>query len=343
MATHLLAALGAGLAAAALFIVPVRGTMAAMMLAMFAPLPVMIAGLAFSPSIALAAAFVGFVACALILHPLAAVIFVLWAALPAWWLTRIAWLARPPQGDEQPGPDGFVWFPVGRLLLWIAGFGMGAAMLIVAIGIVRFGGFEAFMTETAKALTAMFAELLKTQAASQAPRGMGAEDLANFFLRSVLPQLAAWSCLTLSVNLWLAGRVALASQQLKRPWPDIAMELRLPQELAFVFAAALVFTFFGGLPRMLAVIVVSGAGMAFALQGFAVLHAVTRGTRHRTLNLTLIYVMNVILLPGPLILAAILGLADSFYDIRRRFGPSPSPPARQGGWPPPPANSNARD
>ncbi len=340
MALHLIAALGAGLAAAVLFIIPVKGTMAAMMLAVFAPLPIMIAGLAFSPSTALIAAFAGVAGTAALLHPLPAAVFAIWAAVPAWWLTRLAWLARPAEVNESPGEDGLIWYPVGRLVMWAAVFGAAATLLIIVTGIFRFGGYDTFMATMTKALTAMFDQLMKTANPPKMPKGMDSAELARFFLRSLLPQIAAWGCLMLSINIWLAGRIAASSQRLRRPWPDVAAELKLPQWISVALALAIVLSLASGLPRMVAAIFAAAAGAAFALQGFAVLHYVTRGMRNRTMNLTLTYVLNVFLFPVPMLITAMLGIADTYFDIRGRYRRPPAPPASKSGWPPPPANTN---
>ncbi|MCC2097109.1 MAG: DUF2232 domain-containing protein [Hyphomicrobiales bacterium] len=340
MALNLIAALGAGFAAAVLFIIPVKGTMAAMMLAVFAPLPIMIAGLAFKPAIALLAAFVGVGGTAILLHPLPAAIFALWAAVPAWWLSRLAWLARPPEGHETPSEDGLVWYPAGRIVMWAAIFGAAATFLVVFSGMIRFGGYDAFMSTMTKAMTALFEQLMKTANPPKTPRGMDAAQFAHFFLRSVLPQMAAWGCLMLSINMWLAGRITLSSQRLRRPWPDIAQDLKLPKWFAGVLALALLGMMTSGLFRMIAAIMSAAAFAAFALQGFAVLHYITRGIRNRTLNLTLTYMLNVFLFPVPALITALLGIADNYFDIRGRYGRPPAPPASKSGWPPPPANSN---
>ena len=186
----------------------------------------------------------------------------------------------------------------------------------------------------------MFDQLLKSGAAPKTSKGMSSAELASFFLRSILPQMAAWGCLMLSINMWVAGKVAQSSQRLKRPWPDVAMELRLPQWFAAVLALAMVATLSGGLTRMIAAIIVAALGMAFALQGFAVLHAVTRGARNRTMNLTLTYVLNIVLFPIPLVITALLGVADNFLNLRGRFGKTHPPSSNNSGWPPPPANTN---
>lgn len=339
MVQNLIAAVGAGIAAALLFIIPVKGSMMAMVLAMFAPLPIMLAGLAFSPSTALIAAFAGIAGTALVLHPFPAIVFGLWAAIPAWWLTRLAWLARPAEAGEPASPDGLVWYPAGRLTAWAAGFGAAATLAVVIAGIMRFGSYADFIANTSKALTALFEQLLKSPNAPKTPQGMNAPELAVFFMRSVLPQLAAWGCLMLAFNLWLGARISLASQKLKRPWPDVAMELRLPRSLTIVLTLALLAALTSGLPRMIAAIAIAATGMAFALQGFAVLHAVSRNLRNRTMHLTLIYVLNFFMFPVPLILTALLGVADAFFDFRKRFGAPPAPPRQRAPWPPP-ADSN---
>lgn len=340
MALNLLAALGAGIAAALLFIIPIKGTMAAMMLAMFAPLPIMIAGLAFSPTTALLAAIAGVLGTAMMLHPLPAAVFAIWAALPAWWLTKLAWLARPPESGETASPDGLVWYPGGRLVIWAAGFGAAATCAIVISGMMRFGSYDLFIANMTKALTAVFDQLMKAGSGPKMPKGMNSAELAAFFLRSVLPQIAAWGCLMLSINIWLAGRIAQSSQRLKRPWPDVAMELRLPQWFVAALALAMVATFGGGVVKMFAAIAAAALSMAFALQGFAVLHVVTRGMRNRTMNLTLTYLLNIFLFPIPLLLTALIGIADNFLDIRGRYWKPPAPPTKGSGWPPPPANTN---
>ncbi|MGE3247109.1 MAG: hypothetical protein AB7F96_18115 [Beijerinckiaceae bacterium] len=342
MVQNIIVALGAGLASALLFVVPAKGTMGAAMIGFFAPLPVMIAGLAFTPATALIGAFAGAAGSALVLHPLPAAIFALWAALPAWWLTRLAWLARPAQEGENASPDGLVWYPAERLVLWSAAWAGAVTAVFLLAGVLRFGGFAEFYAAMHEALTAAFERLLKLPNAPKTPKGMNAGEMATFALRMVLPHIAAWGCLMLTLNIWLAGRIAQTSQRLKRPWTDIAATLRLPQNMAYVLAAALALAMFtGGLPRTIGAIAAAACGMAFALQGFAVMHAVSRGLRNRTLNLTMIYMLNIFLYPVPLVLTALFGAADSFLDFRGRFQRPPrNPPPGSSGWPPPPANSN---
>ena len=63
-------AIGAGLASALLFFIPVKGTTIAMVLALVGPLPIMIAALGFGTAVGFAAGCVGTIAISIALHPL---------------------------------------------------------------------------------------------------------------------------------------------------------------------------------------------------------------------------------------------------------------------------------
>lgn len=337
MAQKLLIAIGAGLAAAILFIVPVKGTMAAGIVAFFASLPIMIAGLAFSPATALIAVAAGAFTAAIALHPYLSLVFALWAGLPAWWLTRLAWLARPPEPGETAQGGGLVWYPVERLLMWCAIIATGVMFCLILVGLMRFGGYTAFIEQLTKSVTTMLEAMLKAPGGPKPPQGMSAEAVAGMLVRNLMPQLAAWGVLMFSLNLWLAGRIALTSDRLRRGWQPLPENLRLPQTMAIALAVALALGLVSGLPRMLGLVAASAIGMAFAIQGFAVIHALTRGNRTRGLNLSIIYVLNFVLMPIPLLFTALLGVADTFIDLRRfRSPPGSKPPSN----PPPPANTN---
>ena len=131
MVMRLLIAIGAGLAAAIFFIVPMKGSVAAGVTMLFAPLPLMVAGLAFAPSSAIYGALAGALLIFGLIHEYYAIFFVAWAGIPAWWLTRLAWLARPANEGEQAGADGLVWYPVGGLAFSAALLGAGVAAGLV--------------------------------------------------------------------------------------------------------------------------------------------------------------------------------------------------------------------
>jgi hypothetical protein len=64
----------------------------------------------------------------------------------------------------------------------------------------------------------------------------------------------------------------------------------------------------------------------FAIVGLAVMHAITRGIAARPLMLGAIYVSIVPLAGLPLLLASLLGLAESVLNIRTRIAGGRAPP-----------------
>src|SRR5712672_1303576 len=118
--------LGAGTAAALLFASVFSGSVAAMLLPLLSPLPILIVALGWSHWAApIATATAGAALAAMNVDLLAAFLF--GVGLPAWWLGYLTLLARPT-------PAGHQWYPIGRLVLWAAciyAFIVGATLLSV--------------------------------------------------------------------------------------------------------------------------------------------------------------------------------------------------------------------
>jgi hypothetical protein len=66
--------------------------------------------------------------------------------------------------------------------------------------------------------------------------------------------------------------------------------------------------------------------MAFAILGFAVLHAITRGMRARIVMLTGLYAVAAVF-GWPVLAVALLGLAESILNIRSRVASKRGPPS----------------
>lgn len=325
-------AIGSGLAAALLFFIPVKGTAFAMTIAMFAALPLMIAGLAFSP----AAAFVGAVAGTFALlfglmifgdvdlraASIFCTFFALTAAFPAWWLTRLAWLARPPVEGETAAADGLVWYPLGRLAMWMAIISGAAVCLGVFAAIARTGSFDAFVSQSAQRIQPVIEQLFGGPKGM--PGGLRADDLARTFVLITGPLMAAWTVAGLALNLWLAGRIALVSGQMRRPWFDVPENLELPREVLPALVVSLALMLVDGLPRALGGVGLAAITALLIFKGLATLHANTRKSSARGLILGLVYAVLVVLFPVPLPLFAALGLSAMFNRSGRR---PPAPPA----------------
>ena len=131
MTMIVLIAIAAGCASALMFASIISGALISLLLLYFAPLPLMVAALGWGPL----AATIGGIGAATGLGAIFGlpfcIAFVVMMALPAWWLGHLALLGRPiadaaPSGNgaAPPAPPAMEWYPIGRLLLWIAGFGV---------------------------------------------------------------------------------------------------------------------------------------------------------------------------------------------------------------------------
>lgn len=296
-----LVGLGAGAAAALLFASVVSGSLAAVFLFYLAPLPIMIAALGWSHMAGLIAA-----ASATALVAILSGVFLIAVpviAFGAWWLGYLALLARPATNG---GGGALEWYPVGRLVLWAAVIGT----LIVAAAVPNFGTDQESLQA---ALRKTYERILRDPA------------LIDVLVVAVPPAAAVFSTITNVFNLWLAARVVKISGRLKRPWPDLAA-LALPASSSALLAAAIAGSFLPDLPGLLSGVFAASLLMAFAILGFAVLHAITRGMRARIVMLTGLYAAAMVL-GWPVLAMAFVGLAEAILNIRSRVARKRGPPS----------------
>jgi magnesium-transporting ATPase (P-type) len=321
MTMIVLIAIAAGCASALMFASIISKALISLLLLYFAPLPLMVAALGWGPL----AATIGGIGAATVLGAIFGlpfcIAFVIMMALPAWWLGHLALLGRPsangvPSGNgAAPAAPALEWYPVGRILLWIAAF----AILSTMATLLTLGTDAATITET---LRAGLLRVLNPRAAPPSDEVMQRIDA----MVTIAPAAAASSAMTmLMLNLWLAARITATSGRLHRPWPDLKSTELPPMTLA-ALSAAIAFSFTSGLFAMLAQTVTAALLMAYALTGFAVLHTLTLGLNGRALWLACTYA--VVMLSGGWLIPAmmVLGLADAVFGFRRRFLQRRPPP-----------------
>jgi len=316
MVQILLVALGAGAATALLFASVASGSIMSIPLFYLAPLPILIAGLGWSHWAAMIAAIFAAATLALVFGPFFFASFLLGVGLPAWWLAYLTLLARPA---ERPTPDGLEWYPVGRLVTWTAVLGA----LVVAAAIPNIGiDEESFRA----ALKGGFERMLRQNRADMPFDGAGINDRTlDVLVASIPPAAAVLATVTNALNLWLAGRIVKVSGRLRRPWPDIAA-MQFPRFTPPLLAAAVAGSFFPGLIGIIASALAASLLIAYAVLGFAVLHAVTRDINVRNVLLAVVYAV-VLMLVWPVLLMALVGLVDTALDIRGRVAKKRGPPA----------------
>src|SRR6202000_1328945 len=123
MISAVLIALAGGCASALMFASITSGALISLLLVYLAPLPLMVIALGWGPlSAAIASAAASFALASIFGIP-SGIGYVIGVALPAWWLGHLAVLVRaaPSSGNGAEAPH-IEWYPVGRILVWIAAF-----------------------------------------------------------------------------------------------------------------------------------------------------------------------------------------------------------------------------
>lgn len=319
MATTILIALAAAIASATMFASIASGAALSLVLFYLAPLPLMVVALGWGSRIALIGGVAAVLGLGAVFGPMYMLAYGLMAALPALWLGHLALLARAPDRDGAP-PAALDWYPVGRILVWTAGF----ASLTTAGALLTLG------TDVDTITAVMRKSLIHlSDVASQdgAANGTTPDPLIEALVAIAPGAAALVAMLTLMFNLWLAAKIAQTSQLLKRPWPDLRAT-EMPQSVLVALAIAIVLCFLGGLTALIGKIVSASLLLAYAMTGFAVLHTVTQAMAGRSMMLGGIYALTVFI-GWPLAGAVVLGITDAIFGIRRRYR------QKQGGLPGP--------
>jgi hypothetical protein len=305
----ILIGLGAGAASALLFASLVSGTTLSFLLANFAQLPIVIAALGWTHFAGLAALVIATAGLAAALGGTVAFAFFIAIGLPAWWIGYLALLGRP-------NPDGTTeWYPVGRIVVWAAI--LAAAVTIVSM--LRYGvdaaqmqaGLRRELERTLRFLIGASAEGPLTL-----PNVSNPERLLDVLTLIVPPMKATALTATSLLNLWLAALVVRTSGRLRRPWPAIA-DMTFPSFAPTALAIAVALTFLPDLLGLIGGMLAASLMLAYALLGFAVLHAVTAGLNGRGVMLAGLY-LTVVLFGWPLIFVSALGLIETIASLRAR-------------------------
>lgn len=322
-------AVGAGLASALLFAVSATGGVAAMLLAYFTALPLVIAALGYGHRYGLLAAAVGALAVAVGLGPVLGGFYAVSFALPAWWLSFLAGSAKRAAAGSPDRTPPAAWRSLGTVVVWAVAVSSAAVLASGLAATITFGGYGKAVDVVAHGLTDALASSRESEIAS------GGRDLADLLAHALPLAVAASTCLMLLVNLWLGGRVTQVSRRFPRPWPNVPDGLRLPRVAALVLAAGAGLAFAAGLDTAVgaaAATVAAPLGLVFALQGLGTVHVLTRGFPARPGVLVLIYLVTVMLRPSALALA-LLGVIDCLGPLRSRRSP-PKPPTTKKGLTP---------
>jgi hypothetical protein len=320
MIAIVLIAIVAGSASALMFASIISGALISLLLFYLAPLPLMVAALGWGPLSATIGGIVAATGLGAIFGLPYGIAFAVTVALPAWWLGHLALLGRPIDNGVSPGngatsvaPD-LEWYPVGRILLWIA----GVAALSTMAALLTLG------TDAASITGALKRGLLRILGPREAASTGESEQWIDALVTIAPAAAAIVAMMTLTLNLWLAAKITATSGRLQRPWPDLKAAALPPMTLA-ALCVAIAFGFAGGLLAILAQILTAALMIAYALTGFAVLHTLTLALKSRALWLSAAYAI-VVVFGWPVLAMVVLGLADAIFGLRQRYLQRRPPP-----------------
>lgn len=318
-ANTLLLAIAAGLISAVVFASATTGPMLARFVLFFlTPLSLYLAGLGLGASAAAIAVVVATTTILALTSPLTAFVYALSTGVPAVVTTRLALMSRT-DGETS------AWYPIGRIVAAAAIF----AGVLAALVMLLLGGD----TET---LTKALHGIVETFAKNEMPKMAGApeitpqliDEMTNTTLKTLPWALGVVASVTILLNLWLAGRITLASGRLVRPWPDLSA-ISMPPAASLALLAATAATFAGGMPGLVASGFAGAFTLGFAVVGLAVAHVFSRGNPWRNFILSALYAALIVFLGPVSLILAIVGLAETVFHYRAAHlnsGP-PSPSA----------------
>ena len=315
----ILVGLGAGIASALLFIALASGSGLALALFYFAPLPIMLAGLGWNHFAALLATLTAAGGIGIGAGFWFAIAYLAGIGVPAYTLIYLAMLGRTAANGSME------WFPPGRIVTATAVLATIAMALTVPV-------FGTDIDSYRDGLKEIFGRVLRAQLAIpegkplELPNGTNVNRTLDV-LSYVMPPLAsAVSMITLLINMYIAGRVARASGRLSRPWPDLS-QTALPFSTPLLLLTAFALSFLHSIAGLAGGVLTACLLMAYAIVGLSVLHAITRGNPLRSLILGAAWAV-LIVLGWPIVLLALLGLADGLFNLRGRSGPPNSQPTQ---------------
>jgi hypothetical protein len=302
---------GSGLVSALLFYSAARGASYLRPLLLFlVPLPSLVAGLGWGWQPAAAGAAAGAAVVATIVGGTFGIGYLAALGLPVVLAAYLAYLSRPDPSDATVRE----WYPPGRLMAGMAIYaGSLPTLMLPLVG----GSYET--------LRPILGEVVQQFAKRWMPPGdrLTDEMLAEQteWALFLLPAGFAVQWLILcAVNLYLAGRIVLASGRLGRDWPDLAA-MSYPPGFAVLFLLALLAANAGGTLGVIGIGFVGAFVCAYLLAGLALAHLISR--KHAPWLVWVVYLGLFFFWPFFMPLVVLAGLVESILRLKQRFGLSP--------------------
>lgn len=305
-----------GIAAALIFAVVTRGGAGGLMLAHLAPLPIMIIALGYGVRHGASAALLATAILSVYPHPVVGMVYAVMVAGPAWLACYAA--SGAPRGRRDFITSNF---PGWAALAPAVVIALTVSLWLI-VATLSFGSLDDALNPIRARAFIVLDEMIKENKSLEGK--LDPVALSGSVAMAVPAFIASYTVMLHIVNLWIAGRLTLASGLLTRPWPDIAEGFRLPKFVGAVFLSGLALSLFNGPSAAVGYVLVASMGLIISFQGLAVAHARLRDRRNGMIMLAIMYFV-VGLLGWPLVLFVLIGLTDLIVDFRSRKIPIPGP------------------
>ena len=308
MPTSIIIGIGTGLVSALLFYSAAQGGAALRpFLLLLIPLPGLVAGLGWGWAAAAAAAVSGALVVGAIVGGSIVIGYLLALGIPVALVAYLAFLSRP----DPENPAAREWYPAGRLM---AGMALYAGALPVTLLPLIGGSYES--------LRPLMVEVLQQFAKRWLPPGTTLSEQAladqTEWALFLLPAAFAFQWILLcAANIYLAGRIVLASGVLGRSWPDLTA-LNYPPGLGLLLVSAALATAAGGTVGIIGVSFTGALVGVYLLGGLAFIHFIAK--RRAPWLTWLVYLGLFFLWPFFMPLVVLAGLLESTFTLKQRFG-----------------------
>lgn len=297
-----------GLAAATIGLVVIRGGLGGLLFAHLAPLPLVIVTLGFGVAHGATAAILATVILSFYPSPVHGMAYALLVAAPAWLGGYVA--SGAPRGRRD-----MVTANVSSWASLAPGVILAAAVILwLIVATITFGSIDEALNPIRARAFLLLDSMVRDK---ELPDTVNPTELSGQVARAVPALVASYGVMIHIANLWLGAFIARTSGLLTRPWPDIAMDYRLPRAVAGVFLSGLALTFFDGPSGAIGLVLTTTMGMLLGFQGLAVVHVFVRGSKSSALVLAILYFM-LGFLGWPILPLALLGSADTIFNYRDR-------------------------
>ncbi len=306
MSKYVLIAIAGGLLTALLHLSTETGSPATIIFAYFTLLPLFMVGLAKGLAAAAISGAVAVVVTGVAVKFTLAVLFALAYAGPAVAMVRMALVNRQtPEGTNE-------WYPAGRMMSWLTGYGAAA---LIAFGVIA-GDSPAGMEATFREGIETSLKGLAGGEAETGPAVIAAQVAPHF------PALIITSWLAMvAINGSLAQRFIRRLGWNLRPSPRMS-EFELPNWMAIALAISVLAWLAGG--QGAAGFIGWNLTLVFSVpyffMGLAVIHYLSRPWSARKLGLALFYLFLIVFRWPVAVGIAALGLVEQWVGLRQRIG-----------------------